>query len=115
MAVLCPKTAWQDARNLQEHNSGECRDQPVTSSDGGSTGDVGDNQVRRGGQMKARISESRNKVEQDAKADSIDREQARIAQMRQHLPRRSEQAARPDKASLPRQCERGLRPENPSS
>jgi hypothetical protein len=26
-AVLCPKTTWQDAWNLQEHNSGECRDQ----------------------------------------------------------------------------------------
>ena len=56
--------------------------------------------------MKADIGERGDEVEQHAEADGIDRQQARVAQMREHLPYRTQKSARPYEAPLARQRQR---------
>ena len=55
--------------------------------------------------MKAHIGERGDEVEQHPEADRVNRQQPRIAQMREHLPGRGGKTARADKASLAWQCD----------
>ena len=63
---------------------------------------------RRRGEHEAHIGEQRDEIEQRAEADRVDREQPRIAQVAQHLPRRGGEALGAHEIALARQ-DRGHR------